>query len=363
MAKDVFEEFREKQLTKDVSQSVDQRIAKTLIKAIETTKEMVVVTDAPETIGEEKIVFVNSAFEKVTQYSKEEILGKSPTILQGPKTNQETIKDLVEKVSNGEHFEGETFNYKKDGSTYRVRWSIDPIRDDEGEITHFVSVQRDVTKEWEQQQKLKEIIDEREMLIKETHHRIKNNLATITGMLELQIIKSNSEDVQEVLSESMNRVQSIASIHEKLYKTEGLASIALNVYIEDLIEHLQNSMETINSSGPGKIGFDLEIEPISLNMRKAVPLGLIINELVSNAHKHAFEDNGGTVSIRCYEEDDHLFLKVTDNGKGIPDNMDIQENDSLGLKLIETLTQQIDAEYRLYSENGTHFEMNFKKDA
>ncbi len=363
MTENIFKEIKEGATGEHASSySTEGKLSRILLKAIETTTEMVVVTDAPEKIGNEKILFVNKAFEKVTQYSKEEVLGRAPSFLQGPKTDKKVIDRLVERLSAGKHFEGETFNYKKDGTTYRLRWSIDPIRDEEGKITHFVSVQNDITEEWERRQKLQKIIDEREMLIKETHHRIKNNLATITGLLELQIMQSESDEVRKVLSESMNRVQSIASIHEKLYETEGLASISLDVYIRDLVEQLRDSMESIGNSKTSEIEFKLNLSPISLTMRQSVPLGLIINELVTNAHKHAFDnDHTGSVTISCEEKDQKVFLEVKDNGKGLPKDLDIHGTDSLGLKLIDTLSQQLEAEYSLSSDNGTRFHMSFKR--
>lgn len=339
--------------------SADPAISKILLKAIETTNEIVIVTTASEQIGDEKIIFVNKAFEDVTQYSKEEVLGKSPSFLQGPKTDSEVIEELVNKLSKGEHFEGETFNYKKDGSLYRVRWSIDPIRNEKGQITHFVSVQSDITEEWKQQQQLQEMIRERETLIKESHHRIKNNLATITGLLELQIMKSESDKVREVLSESMNRIQSIASVHEKLYETEGLASISLDIYIKDILEHLENSTDVLGKSS--RINMDLSLESITLNTRQAVPLGLILNELVTNAYKHAFDEEGGTIHISCKSENGTVYLHFRDNGKGLPEDLDIQALESLGMKLINTLSKQLNADYKFYSDNGTHFEMSFEK--
>lgn len=356
MSKNIFNTFQEQ----NTGLKEQSRISDIMFKAIETTNEMVIVTDAPDRIGDEKIIFVNKAFEKVTQYSKEEVQGKTPNFLQGPETDREVINELVEKLSAGKRFEGETFNYKKDGSRYRVSWSIDPIRNDRGEITHFVAVQRDVTQKWEQRRQLQEVIKERETLVKETHHRIKNNLATITGLLELQIMKSDSGEVQQVLSESMTRVKSIASIHEKLYETEGLASITLDIYINDLIEQLHDSLEGLESSTD--INFTMDLEPISLKTRQAVPLGLIINELITNAHKHAFDDNGGTVSVSCTMEDGQITLKVCDDGKGLPENLDVQKTDSLGLKLIETLSHQLEADYSLHSDGGTHFKMTFCKE-
>ncbi|MEL7833705.1 sensor histidine kinase [Fodinibius sp. Rm-B-1B1-1] len=336
------------------------KISDILLKAIETTSEMVVITDAPEKIGNEQIIFVNKAFERITQYSRDEVMGKTPSLLQGPKTDRQVIEKLIHKLNVNERFEGETFNYKKDGTPYRVRWSIDPIYNEEGEVTHYVSVQNDLTKDWKRKQKMKEIIEERETLIKETHHRIKNNLATITGLLELQIMKTDSQEVTNVLSESMNRVQSIASIHQKLYQTDGLASIKLESYIHDLVDQLSESMETLN--GNSNISFDLNLDPVSLNTRQAVPLGLILNELITNANKHAFEDEGGTISISCYKKDDQFYVAVSDNGKGLPDGLDISNTTSLGLKLIESLCNQLGAEYSFRSDDGVHFNMSFSID-
>lgn len=354
MANEIFEN-----LDTDTPEGDIEDMTEVMLKAIETTNEMVIVTDAPEQIGEEKILFVNEAFEKVTQYSREEVLGKTPSFLQGAETDREVIDELVENLSNGNRFEGETFNYKKDGTKYRVSWSIDPIRNDAGETTHFVAVQRDITEEWKRRQKMQSVIEERETLIKETHHRIKNNLATITGLLELQIMKNDSDEVRNVLSESMNRVKSIASIHEKLYETEGLASITLDVYIQDLVEEVGHSWEQLG--GTSKISYELDISPISLRTRQAVPMGLIINELVTNAHKHAFDEDGGTVSINCQEENNKIMVEVKDNGKGLPEDLDPQTTNSLGLQLIETLSQQLEADYRFNSENGTTFNMTFEK--
>jgi len=360
MTDDMFNKFHKESSIKDLSSYSVEGITEVMLKAIDTTKEIIIVTNATDQIGNEKIVFVNKAFEKVTQYTREEVLGKNPSLLQGPETDREVINELVEKLSKGERFEGETFNYKKDGTKYRVRWSVDPIRNEEGEITHFVSVQSDITEDWERRQRLKEIIQERETLVKETHHRIKNNLATITGLLELQIMKSNSEEVRDVLSESMNRVKSIASIHEKLYETEGLASITLDVYIRDLVEGVGESWKNIG--GTSEVEYQLDLKPISLGTRQAVPLGLILNELMTNAHKHAFDEKGGIISISCWKENNHISLQVSDNGKGIPEDISAETSNSLGLKLLETLCHQLNGDCQFYSDNGTTFKMTFPEE-
>lgn len=334
------------------------RLIKVLLKAVDTTNEIIIITDAPENIGNEEILFVNNAFEECTQYSKKEAIGRTPSFLQGPATNDEVIGELVDTLENGESFEGETFNYRKDGSKYRVRWSIQPIRNKEDDITHFVSVQRDVTEEWKKRKKLTKMVEERETLLKETHHRIKNNLATITGLLELQILESESERVQEILSESMNRVQSIASIHEKLYQSTGFTSININSYLKDLIEHMKESSSKLGLLSGVDIIYDLG--DITIATKQAISLGLIINELVTNANKHAFEDEEGTITITCEKKDDQIHLHFKDNGKGFPQNIKIKELKSLGMKLIENLCDQLNADYHFYNNDGANFEMYFK---
>ncbi len=361
MSPNTFDRIEEYVNSEEIRTDPDRgEIPKILLKAIQTTREMVVVTNAPEQFGQEEIVFVNKAFESVTQYSKQEVLGRSPSLLQGPDTDPEVIDRLVKNLEKGEHFEGETFNYKKDGTRYRVRWSIDPIRNREGTITHFVSVQRDITEEWEKQQQLERMIEERETLVKESHHRIKNNLATITGLLELQVHKTDSDEIRTALTESMNRVRSIASIHEKLYNTEGLTDISLDDYIRDLIDHFKNSMDGISENN--EIEFELELQSISLGTRQAVPLGLILNELITNARKHAFDEEGGSISVACSEEKGRIMLEVEDDGKGIPDDFDLHAADSLGLKLIDTLSHQLEAEYDFHTDKGTHFRMSFSRE-
>jgi len=361
MEKDIFQKYtREIENGETVHKDTGRKISKILLKAVQASNEMVLITTAPDKIGDEELIFVNKAFENITQYSKEEVLGRSPSFLQGRETDPEVIDKLVQKLEKGKHFEGETFNYKKDGTPYRVRWSIDPVYEADGHITHFVSVQRDVTREWEQKQRLQEIINERETLVKETHHRVKNNLATITGLLELQIMESQSADVREVLSESMNRVKSIASIHEKLYETEDLSNITLDAYITDLVEHINQSMD--HMKGISDVIYDLDLEEISLRTHEAVPLGLIINELITNSHKHAFENSFGKITIRCKKQDSNIELIVKDNGKGLPENFDIDTISSLGIKLIDSLCKQLDADYNFTSKNGTRFRMEFTKE-
>ncbi|MFH5833907.1 sensor histidine kinase [Halalkalibaculum sp. DA384] len=328
-----------------------------LYAAIDSAEEMILITDARDRIGDEKIIYVNKGLEKVTGYSREELIGENPRIFQGPDTEPETIERLRERLSAGKRFEGETFNYRKDGSKYRVRWSIDPIKNSDGEITHFISVQQDVTPQWEQKERLEKIVEERESLLKEIHHRVKNNLAVITGLLELQSANTNSEETQNILTESINRIQSIATLHEKLYETGDYSNISLPDYISGLLHYL---IQTMNAEGRD-ITLDTDIADITLPVTRAVPLALILNELVTNSYKHGFEGRDeGHIWVSLNEDSGNLVLTVADDGAGLPDDLEIEQLQSLGLRLISTLCTQLEGEYTFTDRDpGTKFRLVF----
>lgn len=348
--------FQDQPDTTDAIQK--SQMLKLLYAAVDSAKEMVIITDAGDTIGEEKIIYVNRGIEEVTGYTREELIGKNPRIFQGPDTDQEVLKRLKKKISNGEHFVGETFNYKKDGSKYRVRWSIDPVYDRAGNITHFVSLQQDITEEWKREKKLQKIIEERESLLYEIHHRVKNNLAVITGLLDLQSTQTNSKEAREILSECTNRIQSIATLHEKLYETGDFSSVHLRKYIRELVNYLVQTLTTHDK----EITTNLAVDSISLPTAKAVPLALILNETVTNSFKHGFEgQQKGTLDIELKHDETTISLRITDNGVGLPEDLEIENLNSLGLRLIDTLCTQLDGNYRFENQNpGTMFFLQFE---
>lgn len=340
------------------NQIVEEQMLQLLYAAINSAHEMVIITDARPNIGDEQIIYVNKGVERVSGYSRKELIGENPKIFQGPKTDRKTINRLRKRLTAGKHVEGETFNYRKDGSKYRVRWSIDPIRDEAGDITHFISVQQDVTDEWEQKKKLEQMVEERESLLSEIHHRVKNNLAVIAGLLELQSAQSDSRETQKILGESMNRIQSIATLHEKLYETGDYDNIHLPEYIDGLLQHLIKTMD------PGHLDLTIHknIDDVSLSVNKAVSLALVLNELVTNSFKHGFEnrDQGG-LWISLNRSSDLFILEVEDDGVGLPDDLKIDQLQSLGLRLIDTLCEQLEGEYTLENrEPGTRFRLEFK---
>lgn len=212
-----------------------------------------------------------------------------------------------------------------------------------------------------QTEHLTDALKEKEVLIKEIHHRVKNNLAVISGLLELQMGHTEDDFVSRVLSESQRRVQSISMIHEKLYQNERLAEIDFEKYVRELIEIVAYSF-----SYPEKeIKVDIDIDGFKVGIDQGIPCGLILNELVSNAYEHAFKDQDqGTIEIRITQgKNDKIKLIVADNGCGFPEDFEINEKETLGLTLVDTLSGQLQGKYRFENTGeGTQFILEFKKE-
>jgi PAS domain S-box-containing protein len=200
-------------------------------------------------------------------------------------------------------------------------------------------------------------LQEKELLLKEIHHRVKNNLQIISSLLNLQAGTVHDSDTLEILRESQNRVRAMGFIHEKLYQSENLANIDFASYIENLANYL---FTTYNAGRQGT-SLAFEVDKIHLGVDAAVPCGLIINELVSNALKHAYPQGaGGEIRIELKRLENTLIrLTVSDQGAGFPEGVDFRETPSLGLQLVCSLVDQLDGLITLSREAGTRFEITF----
>jgi two-component sensor histidine kinase len=216
---------------------------------------------------------------------------------------------------------------------------------------------REVEERWRAENLLESSLQEKNLLLKEIHHRVKNNLQVISSMLMLQASQVNDLAVMDALTDSQNRVQSMALIHEKLYQSANLANVDFAGYIESLVSFLNRSY----ISAQKQINLCVQAEPISLNIDLAIPCGLIVNELVSNSLKHAFPNgNGGEVVVQLQaKQDGPVELVVSDNGVGIPEGVDIRNSPSLGLQLVNALVGQMDGDMQFDSSQGTRFSITF----
>jgi two-component sensor histidine kinase len=199
-------------------------------------------------------------------------------------------------------------------------------------------------------EKLQDSLTEKVILLKEIYHRVKNNLQVITSLLNLQSEMADVPSIREALITSAARVKSMALVHEMLYQHENLAKISMQDYIDTLIKYLREIYNGLSD----KIQFKKEINPITLNIDEAIPCGLIINEVVSNAFKHAFPNNqSGEIQISLKEVDNQIALIINDNGVGITPDLDPQNTPSLGLKLMHNLTRQLNGKIILERKMGT----------
>jgi two-component sensor histidine kinase len=202
-------------------------------------------------------------------------------------------------------------------------------------------------------------LHEKEVLLKEIHHRVKNNLQIVSSLFFFQSKQISDPTTLEMFRDGQNRVKSMALIHEKLYQSGDLANIDFKEYLKKLTNFLMQSYGTKQS----RIKLKNNIHNVELGVDAAVPCGLIVNELISNSLKHAFRDReNGEIRIDMgYDESDKLILKISDNGSGIPKNMDIEKSDSLGLRLVYNLTTQLNGKVEFINNNGTIVKIEFPK--
>ncbi|HOI40277.1 MAG TPA: sensor histidine kinase [Methanobacterium sp.] len=202
-----------------------------------------------------------------------------------------------------------------------------------------------------------QLLQDKEMLMKEIHHRVKNNLMVISSLLNLQSRYIKDEKSKEIFKESQNRAQSMALIHERLYRSTNMKSIDFADYIRSLTRDLFNTYSTQED----RIDLKMDVEDVEVDIDNAVPLGLIINEIVTNSLKYAFPDEtAGTISISFHKQKDQYLLEVSDDGIGIPEEFEVEKSDSLGMMLINSLTYQIGGELEMERSPGTTFRIKFK---
>ncbi len=242
-----------------------------------------------------------------------------------------------------------------DGHYIWVETIGNPLSDEKGEFSGAVYITRDIQELKKIENQLKSSLEEKEVLLKEIHHRVKNNMQVISSLLNLQSKFLNDENAINSLKKSRDRVKAMAIVHEKLYQSEDLSRIDFADYIKKFVNHLLRSYE-INSKS---IKQRIDVENILLDINFAIPCGLIINELVSNSIKHAFPECTGEISIKFYSKSDKRILIVSDNGIGFPENLDFQNTKTFGLQLVNTLINQLYGKIELYRDEGSTFKIIF----
>lgn len=298
---------------------------------------------------------VNEAYCRAHKKSRDEILGRSLRDIWLEDTFHAVIKGPVEQCLGGTEVEYESwFTFDNLGRRcFTVKHY--PCRSSGGEVTHCVMVGVDVTSRKVAEEQARATLKEKEVLLKEVHHRVKNNLQVISSLLNLQLNVIANKETRELVRESQNRVRSMALIHEKLYRSESYGDLALEEYLRSL------TRELFRSYGLSGVNLKFEVEDIRLKADAAVPCGLIVNELVSNALKYAFpEGRAGEIHLKCITTGrNRIALSVSDDGVGLPEDLNLRTAGTLGFQLIHMLVKQLRGTLDIVRNGGTTFMITF----
>lgn len=444
-------------------------------RAITATRNGIVIVDAR--LPDSPTIYVNPAFERITGYSASEVIGRNCRFLQGAATEQAGLSELRSALNHGQSATVNLRNYRKDGTLFWNQLSVSPIHDSQGNLTHFVGIQNDITERqqvehslkqqlaaieaaidgiaildaegryvylnsahvqlfgyehpiellgqpWHQlyypeeidrfqqdvfpalgqnshwqgeatakrrddstfseevsltlidggglicvcrdisdrkrsEEQLKASLQEKEILLKEIHHRVKNNLLVVSSLLEWQTDYVDDPSILKMLGESQTRIQSMALIHEKLYRSENLAKIDFSEYLETLARQLFFAFDVDNT----KVKLQFALEPVFLNIETATPCGLIVSELISNVFEHAFpKDKTGQVWLKVTQDQyQQIIITIQDDGVGFPEDLDFHHTESLGLQLVCLLTQQLEGTIQIDRSYGTIFYLTFSE--
>jgi two-component sensor histidine kinase len=248
---------------------------------------------------------------------------------------------------------------KKDGTPFLGSICAVAVKDEKGKIKYFDGIVEDITDRKEAEEKLKTSLLEKEILLREIHHRVKNNLQIISSLLNLQSRHIEDKLALDMFQESRNRVRSMALVHEKLYRSDDLAEVDFCAYIQSLVRHLFMSYG-VNSK---RIDLNVDVKDIFLDINTSIPCGLIINELISNSLKHAFTGRAqGTIHVSMRPENNSKFkIVIKDDGVGLPESLDVTQSESLGLQLVTMLVEQLQGKLSIVNKKGTSFEIVFEK--
>ncbi len=303
-------------------------------------------------------MFVNEAFKKLYQLGDQQVTDSKADDLFDEDTASEMKAMDKEVLESGDRVEFEK-EFNVVGEKKYLKFSLFPIFDAPGDEKLVGGVAFDITGEKESRSLLEESVKEKETLLMEIHHRVKNNLAVVSGMMQLQAFKERNKKVQEKLLDSTSRIKTMATIHELLYKSSSFTNLKFDEDIKSLISSIK---ETYQSSVDLGISYDLD--SVELNINQAIPCSLIVNEVVTNVLKHAYDDgDSGTLQVTLNDKEGDIVMKIRDDGKGLPDDFEERKGeDSLGMVLIDTLAQQLDAEYYYTSmDPGVEFKLTFEK--
>ncbi len=270
---------------------------------------------------------------------------------------RDKVKNLIANNDSSVN-ELETELKSKDGHVVPVILSSSVLVDEMSENLNIVFVASDITVQKESEKKISASLHEKNILLAEIHHRVKNNLAVVSGLLQMQMWNMENENAKKALQQSQLRIQSIALVHEKLYQNETFADINISDFVKELVFAVSQSFQKPDQH----VKIHYSLEDIRMNINQAIPFSLLLNECVVNSYKHAFNGNQtGNISIKLQNIDDLIHIEIADDGHGLPDSFDFEKEQSLGITLIRTLVSQLkgNACFGSVNDEGTQFNLEF----
>ncbi len=304
-----------------------------------------------------KILYSNPAHHKIHGYKDGELIGSYVWEFIDDEQRAIKTKDYFHSIINNPVKPEVYFlmNKTKDGKLIHIQINWDYIKNTKNEIEAIISIVSDITDKKLAEEELKRSLKEKEALLKEVNHRIKNNIANISNLLSLQAQSLSNPEAIDALQEAINRVNSMSILYNKILTSGDYREVSIKNYLEELIESILEI-----SSKNNVIEINKEIDNFKLPSNDLFPLGIIINELMTNSLKYAFPNNRGIISLQVKQLNNHITIKLQDNGVGLPEGFSIQDSKGFGLLLTEMLCQQINAQLSFEVNNGTTWIIEFK---
>lgn len=299
--------------------------------------------------------FWNDAAEDMLGWKKDEVMGNLLPMVAAE--NGDEIKANIKRgIRDGGIPKKEITRTRKNGTEGTFLLHLGSIT---GKDRHMLVLLEDISNKKKIEHQLKDSLQEKEVLLREVHHRVKNNLAIMVGLLELQAEEAEDPKSKHLLNETKNRVFSIFEVHELLYQTNDFTKINCSDYILTLLERIKSTYQRADQP----IIFQTDIDDFKLNINLAIPLGLLLNELITNSYLHAFKDTPNPKIVIIFEErDGFIQMKYYDNGKGVDKNLFVEAS-SMGITIIRTLLRQLSADYTLNEGDGFSITFNFRAKA
>lgn len=345
--------MREAQRLEDAHGSGDPYAA-----ALRATRMPIVITDATQ--DDNPIVFANDAFVQLVGYDRDEIIGRNCRFLQGPETSRRDIERIADAIGRRDNVVAEILNYRKDGTTFWNALYISPVFGLGGEVTHFFGSQLDVTEKnrsaaaladanarlaeakamaealvEERTHALRVALEQKTVLLHEVDHRVKNNLQLVASLILLQSRRIPDPEIRATLKSMLDRVTALATVHRKLYQSDDVALFDVSDFIHDIASDL------VGAAGRDDIRLEFDLEPVLIPAQRAAPVALVVNELLTNALKHAFPlDRAGRIKLTSRKLGRDFIIGVEDDGIGrvVPNGAA-----GFGQSLIDMLSRQLSA--------------------